>query len=247
MALSGIEIYKLLPKTNCKDCEFPTCLAFAMKLATKQVELSACPHVSEESQSLLAASSEPPIRLVSLKSDGYEVKAGNEVVLFRHEKTFYNMPGLFIRVTDEMTSEQIQKKLKPAEEYLVNYVGIDLAVDGYAIESTSNDPTKFKSAVESVRSVSKKPIVLICKDPKVIRAGLDVLEGESPLIYAADESNWEEMGEIAKNANAPLVVSSPNIDSIAEITEKLKDFGVLNLVLDPANRDLSTSLMQFTQ
>ena len=111
MALSGIEIYKLLPKTNCKDCEFPTCLAFAMKLAAKQVELSACPHVSEESQIQLAASSEPPIRLVSVKSNGYEVKAGNEVVLFRHEKTFYNMPGLFVRVTDEMTAKQIQEKL----------------------------------------------------------------------------------------------------------------------------------------
>ena len=99
MALSGIQIYKLLPQTNCKECGFPTCLAFAMKLAAKQVELSACPYVTEASKAQLAESAAPPIRLISLKSDGNEVKAGNEVVLFRHEKTFYNKPGLFIKVS----------------------------------------------------------------------------------------------------------------------------------------------------
>src|SRR5512146_1339556 len=100
MALSGIQIYKLLPQTNCKECSFPTCLAFAMKLAAKQVELSACPYVSEASKAQLAESSAPPVRLVALKSDGNEVKAGNEVVLYRHEKTFYNRPGLFVQYSD---------------------------------------------------------------------------------------------------------------------------------------------------
>ena len=98
MALTGIQIYKLLPQTNCKECSFPTCLAFAMKLAAKQVELSACPYVSEASKKQLAESAAPPIRLITLKSNGTEVKAGNEVVMFRHEKTFYNKPGLFLRV-----------------------------------------------------------------------------------------------------------------------------------------------------
>ena len=108
MALSGIQIYKLLPQTNCKECGFPTCLAFAMKLAAKQIELSACPYVSEESKIQLAESAAPPIRLVSLKSDGYEVKAGNEVVLYRHEKTFYNLPGVFVKVKDNQPVEEIK-------------------------------------------------------------------------------------------------------------------------------------------
>ena len=106
MALAGIQIYKLLPKTNCKDCEFPTCLAFAMKLAAKQVELSACPHVSEESKAELAASAEPPVRIVELKVGENLVKVGNETVLFRHEKTFYNKPGFFIRVSDDMKAQR---------------------------------------------------------------------------------------------------------------------------------------------
>src|SRR5512136_207590 len=100
MALSGIQIYKLLPQTNCKECGYPTCLAFAMKLAAKQVELSACPYVTEDSKTQLAESAAPPIRMVTLKSDGNEVKAGNEVVLYRHEKTFYNKPGLFVKLSD---------------------------------------------------------------------------------------------------------------------------------------------------
>src|SRR4030043_1429677 len=110
MPLTGIQIYKLLPQTNCKECGFPTCLAFAMKLAAKQVELSACPYVSEASKTQLEESASPPIRLISLKSDGYELKVGNEVVLFRHEKTFYNRPGLFVRVEDDLSVEEIKKQ-----------------------------------------------------------------------------------------------------------------------------------------
>src|SRR5210317_2055239 len=131
MALSGIQIYKMLPQTNCKECGFPTCLAFAMKLAAKQVELDTCPYVSDESKEQLAASAAPPIRLVSLKANGTEVKAGNEVVLFRHEKTFYNKPGLFLRV--KASDPDIAKKVATADAYTVNYVGMDFTLDGFSI------------------------------------------------------------------------------------------------------------------
>jgi len=97
MALTGLQIYKLLPQTNCKECGFPTCLAFAMKLAAKQAELSACPYVSEEAKAQLDAAAAPPIRLVSVEGPGHKVEVGNETVLFRHEKTFYHPPGLFLR------------------------------------------------------------------------------------------------------------------------------------------------------
>ncbi|NJC95099.1 MAG: acetyl-CoA decarbonylase/synthase complex subunit gamma, partial [Anaerolineae bacterium] len=132
MALSGIQIYKMLPQTNCKECGFPTCLAFAMKLAAKQVELSACPYVSEESKKQLAESAAPPIRLITLKADGTEVKVGNEVVMFRHEKTFYNKPGLFLRL--KARDPDIAKKVATADAYKVNYVGMDFNLNGYAIE-----------------------------------------------------------------------------------------------------------------
>ena len=135
MALSGIQIYKLLPQTNCKDCDFPTCLAFAMKLAAKQVELSLCPHVSEEALEQLSEAAAPPVRPISINSNGYEIKSGNEVVLFRHEKTFYSRPGLFIRVYDSQTPENIKAKVSPADSYKVEYVGIDLSISGFAVQA----------------------------------------------------------------------------------------------------------------
>ncbi len=150
MALSGIQIYKLLPQTNCKECGFPTCLAFAMKLAAKQVELADCPYVSEESKAQLAESSAPPIRLVALKANGTEVKAGNEVVMFRHEKTFYNKPGIFIRY--KASDGDIAKKAAEADAYTVNYVGMDFTLDGFALEADGGD---LAAAVKAVRGTSQ--------------------------------------------------------------------------------------------
>jgi len=247
MALSGIQIYKLLPKTNCKECGFPTCLAFAMKLAAKQVELVACPYVSEESKAQLAESSAPPVRLVSLKSNGYEVKAGNEVVLFRHEKTFYNMPGLFIHLDDGDDIAAIQAGVSAADVYSTNYVGIDLKLDGFAVESTSGNPSQFAAAIQAVRNKSKLPLILMSKDPSVMEAGLNVLEGETVLIYTADSSNWEAMASLAKQHKAALAVSGASLDELADLGEKIKTKGVEDLVLDPAMPTLSAQLAANTQ
>src|SRR5512133_2079955 len=136
MALSGIQIYKMLPQTNCKECGFPTCLAFAMKLAAKQVELAGCPYVSAESKAQLAESSAPPIRMITIKGAGSEVKAGNEVCLYRHEKTFYNKTGLFIRI--QSSQADIAAAVAKADAYKVTYVGMEFSVDGFAVEA--DDP-----------------------------------------------------------------------------------------------------------
>ena len=247
MALSGIQIYKLLPKTNCKDCGFPTCLAFAMKLAAKQVELSACPHVEDEAKAQLSEASEPPVRLVTLKSNGYEAKAGNEVVLFRHEKTFYNKPGLFIRVRDNETAEDIKAKVVAADAYVVNYVGMDLTLDGFAVESASGDADKFAAAVNAVREVSTRPLILISQDPAVMAAGVRCVDGEYPLLHGATADNWEAMAELAKQHGAALSVSAASLDALAELTPKIKDAGVDDLVLAPATHQLSVALALNTQ
>jgi len=243
MALSGIQIYKLLPQTNCKECGFPTCLAFAMKLAAKQVELSTCPYVSESSKAQLAESAAPPIRMITLKSDGYEVKAGNEVVLFRHEKTFYQRPGLFIKVLDSDPVEAIRAKVAAADAYTVNYVGIDLTVAGFAVEDKSGKPEAFADAVKAVRSASKRPLILISRAPAVIEAGLKALAGgETPLIHAADASNWEAMADLAKQYKAALALVTPKVDEVVELADKIKAKGVEDIVLDPGASDLGALL-----
>ncbi len=247
MALSGIVIYKMLPKTNCKDCGFPTCLAFAMKLAAKQVELSLCPHVSEESKASLSESAAPPIRLVTLSANGHEVKAGNEVVLFRHEKTFYNKPGLFVRVRDNEPAEEIAAKVAPAEAYDVNYVGIDLNLDGFAVESVSDDPAIFAQTVEVVRGISQRPLILISHNPAVIAAGLEKAGGKGTMIYGANVENWQEMASLAKSNSASLAAVSGSMEGLADLTEKIQGQGVEDIVVDPGARDLGASLAYATQ
>ena len=244
MALSGIEIYKILPKTNCKDCGFPTCMAFALKLAAKQVELSACPHVSDEAKAKLAASSEPPVRLITLQSGETKLEVGNEVVLYRHEKTFYNKPGVFFRVQSSEDESTIKEKTKEIDAYVVNYVGIDLFVDGFAVNDSDGDSAKFSAAVKAVRSESQKPLILISSDPAVLEAGLEVLEGEQALIYAATPENWEAYTELAKKYKASLAVQTDTLEEMAELTEKIKGKDVKDLVLSPSGRDFNKSLLE---
>ena len=97
MALSGLDIYKLLPKTNCKQCGYATCLAFAMALAKKAVDIDKCPFLSEEAKRILESSSLPPIRLVTIGFGDTKLEVGNETVMFRHEEKFHRPCGSSIR------------------------------------------------------------------------------------------------------------------------------------------------------
>ena len=244
MALSGIQIYKLLPKTNCKECGFPTCLAFAMKLAAKQVELSSCPYVSEESKAELAESSAPPIRLVSVKADGHELKVGNETVLFRHEKTFYNRPGLFVRIKSSSNMDDVKSLVAKADKYSVNYVGMELEVDGFALEADNEE--SFGALVKTVRELTKRPFILIGSSA-ALDAGLTNLSGESPLIYCATKENWESLADIAIKYKTSLAVSGDSLDDLADLTDKLKQKGCEDLVLDLGSDNLANNLEKSTQ
>ncbi len=241
MALSGIQIYKMLPQTNCKECGFPTCLAFAMKLAAKQVELGTCPYVSEESKKQLAESSAPPIRLITLKANGTELKVGNEVVMFRHEKTFYNKPGLFLRV--KASDPDLANKIAAANAYKVSYVGMEFTLDGFAIEADGD----LTAAVKTVRSATRHPLILISNDAALLDSSLSLLAGEGTLIYAADSSNYEALAEVAKKHKAALVVKADSLDDLADLTQKVQTKGMEEIVLDLGGKNLGEWLMRSTQ
>ncbi len=246
MALTGLEIYKLLPQTNCKECGFPTCLAFAMKLAAKQAELSACPYVSEESKARLEAASAPPIRLVELAGEAAKLAVGNETVLFRHEKTFFHRPGLFLRLRDTEPVEELKRKAGEADAYKADYVGIMLGLDGFAVEACSGDPAKYGAAVAAVRSASKKPLILLASSPELAKAGLEAAKGTRPLLHAANAGNWQAMAEIATAGNVPLAVRADNLDALAELAQSLTKAGLQDLVLDPEVTGYRDSLERLT-
>jgi len=223
MALSGIQIYKMLPQTNCKDCGFPTCLAFAMKLAAKQVELAACPHVSEEAKAKLSAAAQPPVRPLAVKSNGHQVLAGNETVLFRHEKKFYTPPGLFVRVYDTEPEDVVQARVQEVESYRVEYVGMELQMGGIAVQAHGGD---FAATVRAVRAASKLPLILIA-DVDDLKAGMAELnEDEVPLLVGATVQNWRDMAALAKERPAVLAVIADNIDTMVALTTRLMDEGV---------------------
>ncbi len=254
MALSGIQIYKLLPGSsknpevkkhgNCKECGFPTCLAFAMKLGQKQAELSQCPYVEDESKAQLEASATPPIRLITLSANGRKLKVGNETVLFRHEKTFFNQPGLFVRVKD--TQADAAEVAKAVSEYSVDYVGMDLTLDGVAVEANGGD---FAATVAAVKETTSLPLILLTEDPDTAEAGLKAAQGVVSLLWAATPDNWEAMAKVAAQYKAPLVVrvDDGDLNALASLAEQVKGAGVENIVLDPGVRDYSSSLTTFTQ
>jgi acetyl-CoA decarbonylase/synthase complex subunit gamma len=241
MALSGIQIYKLLPQTNCKECGFPTCLAFAMKLAAKQADLDKCPYVADEARETLAESAAPPVRLVTLTADGREVKSGNEIVLFRHEKTYYNPAGVFIRVYDDQPLDEIKALVEEVVSYVVDYVGMELTVDGFAVQATG-DGESFAAAVSGVLETTKWPLILIASDPAVMAKGLQAAEGTQPLVCGATADNWESFADLAKEHGAPMVIQADSLSALADLTDKIKGAGVDDIVLDPAVRDLRSSL-----
>jgi acetyl-CoA decarbonylase/synthase complex subunit gamma len=183
---------------------------------------------------------------VTLASGPNKVMAGNETVLFRHEKTFYHRPGLFIRVRDTEAAEALSARVAAAEAYLVDYVGIKLGVDGFAVEAASGDAARFAAAVTAVRAASQKPLILMAADAAAAEAGLKAAGG-TPLLYAADESNWQKFAELAKGAKAPLAVRAAGLDGLAALTDEIKKAGLEELVLDPGVREPGPSLAALTQ
>ncbi len=247
MALTGLEIYKLLPKTNCKDCGFPTCLAFAMKLAAKQAELSGCPHVSEEAKAALESAAAPPIRLITIGDDEHKIEVGNETELFRHNKTFFHMPGLFVRVKDTQPLAEVEDLVSQVDGYSVDYVGIVLNLDGIAVESESGDPATLAEYVKAVRAKTKRPLILMADDPEVMKAGLAEAQGTTPLVYAANADNWQAMADLATEHNTPLAVYAEGLEALVNLVKQVKESGVEDITLDPGTRDFNDSLSLATQ
>lgn len=246
MALTGLQIYKLLPQTNCKECGLPTCLAFAMKLAAKQAELSACPYVSEEAKAQLEAAAQPPIRLITLSSDGRKVEVGNEIVLFRHEKTFYHPTALFVRLGDDQSLDELAARAKRVAEYEVEYVGLKLHLDGLALDHVSGDAAKFLAALETIRAVTPLPLILMSADAGTLERALEKIRGAVPMLYGADEAHLDAYLTVAKKFGAPLALKANDLNTLAAMAEKAKAAGVNDLVLDPLARGYADSLQRFT-
>ena len=237
MALTGIQIFKLLPKTNCGECGVPTCLAFAMNLAAGKAELDACPYVSDEAREVLAEASAPPIRAVEFGYGDTKVKVGGETVLFRHEKTFYNPCG--IAGTLEDTDPDIAEKAKAWAGLQWERVGLNLRPELVFLKCTSGDAGKFEAAAKAIVDASDLSFILACEDPEVMAPVAKAMADKRPLLYAATNANADKMAAIAAENNLPLVIKGVDIDEVMELTTEFTEAGFKDLVIDSGARDIS--------
>ena len=248
MALNGVQIFKLLPKTNCKKCGFPTCLAFAMKLAQGGVELSACPDVSEDAKNTLGEASAPPIRSFALGTGDKAVKLGGETVLFRHDKKFVNPCAIAINIKDDLSSEEIADKASTVAGSEIDRHGQKLRVDAVSIEYASGDSAKYEAAVKLVaEKAPEAAIILNCKDAATAEAAVKAVAARKPLIYCATDANAEAMANIAKTNSVPLVASADGLEALSALTEKIKGLGVEDIVLDSGAKTAKDIIEHNTQ
>jgi acetyl-CoA decarbonylase/synthase complex subunit gamma len=242
MALSGIEIFKLLPKTNCGKCGVPTCLAFAMSLAAGKAELAACPFVTAEAKTKLEEASAPPIRPIVIGSGERILKVGGETVLFRHEKRFENPPGMAIHISDNMDDAEVGARLKRFKELSYVRVGLKLRPELVALRCDSQDITKFNSLVSRLKTESECGIILMTQNPDIMASALKICADLKPLLYAATMDNAEKMAALAKETSCPLVAKASDIEELSALTEKLTQLGVKDIVLDSGARKVKQAL-----
>ncbi|MCD6273789.1 MAG: acetyl-CoA decarbonylase/synthase complex subunit gamma [Deltaproteobacteria bacterium] len=242
MALTGIQIFKLLPKTNCKECGVPTCLAFAMNLASGKAELDSCPYVSDEAREQLSEASAPPIRPVNIGKGVRACKTGGETVQYRHEKTFFNPTLLAATVASDISESDLKTKLKIWNAFQFERVGLNLRPELVAIKDAGGDKDAFAKTAKIIAEKSEFNLILMTEDPDVMQAGVEACGFKRPLLYAATDATADALGEIAKDNDLPLAVRADSVEALIPLTEKLTGMGLKDLVMDSGSREIKQAL-----
>jgi acetyl-CoA decarbonylase/synthase complex subunit gamma len=252
--LSPIDIYSLLPKTNCKICGEENCMAFATKLVNREVALKLCTPLLdkkfEKNLNKLSEMLKPSVKEVTIGVGERAAVVGGKLVMYRHELTYNNQTAIAIDVTDEMADEEIVTRVKYTQDYSYIYIGNNLRLQMIAVRSTSNDAEKFKATVKKVSEITNIPIMLCSYDAATVESGLMAIPKARPLLYAATKDNWKEMAELALMYNCPLVVSAPNdISLLRSLVKTMNAYGLQDLVLDPGtftDEGLGETINNFT-
>lgn len=247
MGLTGLEIYKQLPKKNCGECGTPTCLAFAMNLAAGKATLDSCPYVTPAAREALESASAPPIAKIILGTGERAVEMGDETELFRHDKRFYHEPVIAVEVSDALPEEEILHKIRSINDLVFERVGQRYQVEAIAVAHQASGADAFARAVSLVAANSPLNLVLVAEDPAVMKAALPAVADRKPLIYAANAANYEAMTGLAKEHECPLAVKGGNLQELADVVDKITALGYKQLVLDPGAREVSRAIADFTQ
>ena len=246
MALSGLDNYKLLPKTNCRECGFVTCLAFAMQLAKKAVSIDKCPYLSDEAKRQLEASSLPPIKLVTVGSSDNKLEVGNETVLFRHEEKFHRPCGLGFIIEDNLSDAQISERLEKINKLKFERVGQELNVNLVAIKQKSTQK-RFQEAVNLILKETALNLVLMSEDLEALKSALEITKEKKPLVYHATQENIAQISKLVEGFKVPLVVSAQDLEGLSNLTKELNSQKAEGLVLDTGKKPIAEKIWDLTQ
>ncbi len=230
MALTGLQIQKLLPKTNCKECGVNTCLAFAMKLAARKAEIGDCPYASEEAIRVLGAAYEPPVKGVRLGPGG-ELRLGEETVPYRHEKTFVNHTLLAVNVNDTDPADDVEATLQAVERYSIERVGETFGIDMVAVTHRSSSVEAFVTLATKAWDDVGKPLVLRSGDPKALAAAGEAVRGSRSVLASATPATVDELMEAAEKYGHALALTAPDLDQLVAASARARDGGFHDLIL----------------
>ena len=246
MGLSGLDIYKLLPKTNCRECGFATCLAFAMQLAKKAAGIDKCPYLTTEVKAKLEAQALPPIKLITIGSGDRRLEIGNETVMFRHEEKFYRPTGIGFILDDNLADNEIKARIEKINQLKFERVGQSLEVNLVAIRQ-NNSSTRFIDTVKLVSAATPLGLVLMSNDLQALKGGLEILKGRNPLIYHATKENLNETGRLAKEHKVPLVAYAEDLEGVSGLTTALASQGLTDLIIETGKKSISEKIWDLTQ
>ncbi len=230
MALTGLQIQKLLPGTNCKECGSNTCLAFAMKLAGKKADIKECPYAADEAKQVLGLANEPPVKTIAFGPDK-KIAAGGELVLYRHDKTFVNRTVIAVNVNDTDTPEKIEATLHAIKEYVLERVGESLTVEMVAVTQLGADHKAFASLAEKARHITGRPLILRSSSLEAIREASQRIAGSNSIICTPAAESVENLLPLAVELGHTLAVSAPDLDTLAGKASTLREAGVSSFLL----------------
>jgi len=243
---TAIEFFKLLPKTNCKDCGQPTCLAFAMLLANQKAKIDDCPHIKKESKDALSEASAPPVRTVSVGPKGKGIEMGGETVLYRHERRFVNQTAYAVTVSDSLDTDAIKERIKKIRSLRFERVGLIFDIDLISIKNESGSEGRYVDCIKTVANEWDRPFILECDNADVLAEILNLCKARRPLIYAANDDNIDSFASLSKSFGCPLAVRCSDIDDAVILVERAKKLGIEDLVLDLGSKNLKECLERQT-
>jgi acetyl-CoA decarbonylase/synthase complex subunit gamma len=248
MPLSGLEIYKHLPKGNCKECGLPTCLAFAMKVASGQTTLEECPRLDEKAKAALGEASAPPQQLVNIGAGDRAFAIGQEAVLYRHEDKFYHPTAIGVCVSDHLSDEAIEGRCRDLAAISFDRMGKVSQLDLIAVFNVSGSAQRFAEAARKAAQSAKRPVALISGDPDTLREAGRALAAERPLLWAMDAAGRiDDVVAVAKELSLPLCLQGAGFDGVCSLTEKARAAGLKELILSPGNVTEADGLEFLTQ